>query len=440
MNLPKECDVVVIGGGPAGSMAATFLSLNSCNVVLLDKDKHPRPHIGESLIPHFWKYCDLAQVSDKIVAEGFLGKRGGTVVWNERVQQFSFRDFGHTRPPLHVERDRFDYILLENAREKGAQVFEEVAVLDVKFSDDGGGKQTVNYRLVRDKTLGEITCKFVVDASGQHSVVAKQLGCRVFDEGFRFMSMWGYFKNSKYMGFDGKAHPMEDLCKVPLTTLVCSIPETGSWGWSWHIPLRESTSVGLIFPHEFIKAAKRPGESSESFFLRQCSEHRILSQMLANAQYCEGSFGKVQDYSYRSTQVADSGFFMIGDAAGFVDPIFSVGITFGMYSAYLAAWAIDRCLKKPQSRVQTQALFSHQLQGRLEVSRSLALPRYQSVGQTSELAKKAIQFESSVEQELMDVVSTILTRGENFQDMLAVEKQGKTDKFNKFKVLEGITF
>ncbi|MGB3509320.1 MAG: NAD(P)/FAD-dependent oxidoreductase, partial [Microcoleaceae cyanobacterium] len=336
---------------------------------------------------------------------------------------------------LHVERDRFDHILLENAREKGAQIFEEVAVSDVEFSDDIGGKQTVNYRLGQDKKFGKINCQFVVDASGQNSVVAKQLGCRVFDESFRFMSMWGYFKNSKYMGFDRKAHPMEDLCTVPLTTLVCSIPETGSWGWSWHIPLKETTSVGLIFPHEFIKADKRAGESSESFFLRKCYEHKTLNQMLETAQYCEGSFGKIQDYSYRSTQIAGSGFFMIGDAAGFVDPIFSVGITFGMYSAYLAAWGIDRCLKKPQSRVQTQGLFSHQLKGRLEVSRSLALPHYQPEGQASELAKNAIQFESGVEQELMSFVSTILARGENFKDLMAVEKPEKSEKFMVAKSL-----
>ncbi len=422
MNIPNECDIVVIGGGPAGSMAATFLSQNGYNVVLLEKAKHPRPHVGESLIPHFWKYCDLAGVSDKIAAEGFLGKAGGTVVWNDQMQQLSFREFGYTRPGLHVERDRFDQILLENAREKGAQIFEEVAVLEVKFSDEISGKQTVNYRSIPDKILGKITCQFVVDASGQNSVVAKQLGCRVFDESFRFMSMWGYFNNSKYMGCDGKAHPRDDLCKVPMTTLACSLPETGDWGWSWHIPLKETTSVGLIFPHEFIKTAKRSGESSESFFLRQCYEHKILSQMLETAQYCEGSVRKIQDYSYRSTQIAGSGFFLIGDAAGFVDPIFSVGMTFGMYSASLVAWAIDRCLTKPQSCTHTQALFSHQLKGRLEMSRSLALPHYQSEGQASELAKKALQFESSVEQELIGFASSMLTRGENFKDLIAVEK------------------
>ena len=422
MKIPNECDVVVIGGGPAGSMAATFLSQDGYNVVLLEKAKHPRPHVGESLIPHFWKYCDLAGVSDKIAAEGFLGKAGGTVIWNDRMQLLSFREFGHTRPALHVERDRFDQILLENAREKGAQIFEEVAALDVEFSDEIGGKQTVNYRSVPGKTLGKITCQFVVDASGQHSVVAKQLGCRVFDESFRFMSMWGYFKNSKYMGFDGKPHPRDDLCKVPMTTLACSLPETGDWGWSWHIPLKERTSVGLIFPHEFIKTAKRSGESSESFFLRQCYDHKTLSQMLETAQYCEGSFRKIQDYSYRSTQIAGSGFFLIGDAAGFVDPIFSVGMTFGMYSASLVAWAIDRCLTKPQSCTHTQALFSHQLQGRLEMSRSLALPHYQPEGQASELAKKAIQFESSVERELIGFASSMLTRGENFKDLIALEK------------------
>ncbi|CAD5984338.1 FAD-dependent oxidoreductase [Planktothrix agardhii] len=105
MNIPQRCDVVIIGGGPAGSMAATFLSQKGYDVVLLERCKYPRHHIGENTIPQFWKYTDLAQVSDKIAAEGFIQKAGGTSFWNGLIRQIDFKDFGYLRQALHVERE-----------------------------------------------------------------------------------------------------------------------------------------------------------------------------------------------------------------------------------------------------------------------------------------------------------------------------------------------
>lgn len=436
MNIPKQCDVVVIGGGPGGSMAATFLSQKGYDVVLLEKQKHPRHRIGENLIPTFWKYTDLAEVSDRIIADNFVQKSGGIVAWKGSVKKMAFKDFGFSRTALHVERDRFDHILIKNAREKGAKVFEEVSVLDVHLNDSTQ-EHCVTYRLNPDKTSDRISCRFMVDASGQGAVIGRQLGIRVVDEGFRFMSIWGYFKNSKYMGSDGKIHPWENLRILPPVTFQCSIPEIGDWGWAWHIPQRDSTSVGLILPIEVMKTAKPASEPWESYFLRKCHEIPYLGQLLEHAQYCEGSFGKINDYSYRLTQVAGPGYFMIGDAAGFIDPIFSIGVPLAMYSAYLATWAIDRCLKNPESLLQNQAIFTKQLQGRYEVSRSLALPRYELGEQIGDLAKKAVQFNSHLEKELMYVVSSLSTRSDNFSDLMVNEK-GKKVTSDKFKIIPEI--
>ena len=113
-TVPKQCDVAVIGGGPAGSMAAALLSQKGYEVVLFEKKKQPRYNVGESLIPHFWKYCELGKVADKIEEEGFIQKAGGTVVWNGVIRQIAFKNFGYSRPALHVERDRFDHILLRS--------------------------------------------------------------------------------------------------------------------------------------------------------------------------------------------------------------------------------------------------------------------------------------------------------------------------------------
>src|SRR5688572_3900963 len=101
--IPSQCDVVVIGGGPAGSLVATYLSQKGYQVVLLEKQKHPRYLVGESVLPDVWKYFDEAGVSDQIMAEGFIQKAGGSVDWNGAMHRLSFKDFGYTRPALHVE-------------------------------------------------------------------------------------------------------------------------------------------------------------------------------------------------------------------------------------------------------------------------------------------------------------------------------------------------
>src|SRR5215216_1140985 len=129
MSIPLRCDVVVIGGGPAGSTAATMLARKGYEVVLFDRERHPRYRVGESLIPHTWKYMDLIGASDKLKAEGFIQKSGGTVVWNGVIRQMAFKDFGYQHSALHVERDRYDFILLEHARGQGVGVFEDVNVL-----------------------------------------------------------------------------------------------------------------------------------------------------------------------------------------------------------------------------------------------------------------------------------------------------------------------
>ncbi|MBK8901264.1 MAG: tryptophan 7-halogenase [Anaerolineaceae bacterium] len=118
-NIPESCDVVVIGGGPAGSHVSTLLAQRGFDVVLLEKARHPCPMVGESLIPHFWKFMDMSGVTSKVKEAGFLSKAGGIMVWNGRIHQFSFRTFGYDRPALHVERDEFDHILLKHSASCG---------------------------------------------------------------------------------------------------------------------------------------------------------------------------------------------------------------------------------------------------------------------------------------------------------------------------------
>ncbi|MCA9930858.1 MAG: tryptophan 7-halogenase [Anaerolineales bacterium] len=436
MNIPTSCDVVVVGGGPAGSLLSTYLSQKGYDIVLFDKQKHPRYAVGESLIPDFWKFTDLAGVSDKIEAEGFIDKAGGVAFWQGEIRGHTFKDFGYSRPAMHIERARFDHILIENSREKGTKVFEEVAVLKADFEKED--EVVVTYRPVNEGEPGTISCRFVVDASGQNAVIGKQLGLREMDPAFRYMGVWGYFDGSDYVDFDGNTHSRDELGTVKPVTFISSLDENGDAGWSWHIALRDNTSVGIVKPVREMKQDKGRETSWESWFEETARTIPVTGDLLKSATLVPGSVRVIRDYSYQSKRLAGPGYFLIGDAAGFVDPIFSVGVVLSMYSAYAASWAIDASFKKPESTELNQELFSRQLQGRLEIARSLALPRYRSEDDgVSELAKQAIQLERNDVRELMHAVSSLTTRSDNFKEMVNHKDVPQIDT-DKVKIIEKV--
>jgi flavin-dependent dehydrogenase len=431
-DIPASCDVAVIGGGPAGSTAASLLGRAGFDVVLLEKARHPRYLVGESLIPHFWKYAELIGADDKIMADGFIEKAGGTVAWNGVIRQMRFRDFGFERPAMHVERDRFDAILLDHSRELGARVYEGVGATSVQPGEE---RSRVAYRHVDSGERGELSCRFVLDASGQGAVVSKELGTRIVDEAFRFMSIWGYFTDSRYVAADGKAYPFELLRSVPPTTFVTNL---GGWSWAWHIPQRDSTSVGLVLGRDQLGAGKGL-DALQQEFVRLCLEHPYLGRLLDGAELVPDSFHVIRNYSYRPSRLVGPGYFLIGDAAAFVDPIFSIGIVLAMYSAYLASWAVGRAFKRADRTEAYQATFAQQFGSRLETSRALALPRYGYGGLEADLARTALGFETAIEQELMYVVSTLTTRSENFE-VIARDSAAAPTSSERYRVIEEIAF
>jgi flavin-dependent dehydrogenase len=413
-SIPSSADVVVIGGGPAGSTTATMLAREGVDVVLLEKVKHPRPTVGESLIPHFWKFADREGVSGKLEQEGFLKKAGGITVWNGRIHQFSFESFGYTRPALHVERDVHDEILLRHSASQGAKVFEEVGVASVDFSNPANPE--VHYADKRGGTTsnGKIKARHVVDASGHSVVLAKQFGSRqIVGKGVHdYIGLWGYYKDSRYIAADGKAYGQESLPGVKPVTFVLSYAD----GWIWHIVLRNNvTSVGLIVNTNVMSGLGKEGQVP--YFKRICETTPYLKELLAGATFVEGSLKARHDYSYYSSKVCGEGFFCVGDAGGFVDPIFSHGVQAAHYNGHVAAAVVKATLDSPHNAEEHRKMFDLRIRQYYGFSRSLALGDFTGDGVDTALVHKLMKSMPPVELEMMLVASCISDRSHNFHAM-----------------------
>lgn len=326
-------DVVVVGGGPGGSTLATLVAMQHHRVLLLEKESFPRYQIGESLLPATTQWiCRLLGVTDELEAAGFQTKTGGTFLWGASPEpwSFTFATQSHRgRHAFQVERMKFDQILLSNARKSGVDVRENCTVRDVisdservrgvRYTDAGGQEHVV-------------TATFVVDASGNQSRIYRAAGgTREIAEFFRNVALFGYFEGGKRMPAPRSGN------------IICA---AFSGGWFWYIPLSDTlTSVGAVIPAEM--AAKVQGDR-ERALMDLISESPMISDYLAGARrVTDGPYGQIRvrkDYSYCNTRFWSPGMALIGDAACFVDPLFSTGVYLATYSGLLAARSINSVL------------------------------------------------------------------------------------------------
>ena len=330
-------DLVVIGGGPAGSTAATLVALQGHRVLLLEKERFPRYQIGESLLPlTIHAICPMLGVADEIAQAGFVPKFGGVFRWGTREEPWHFT-FGTVRDldkagagyAYQVERARFDQILLDNARRRGvdvreqhtvlAPVIEHERVIGVRVADDRGQESTVRAR-------------FVIDASGNASPLHRHVGRRVYSEFFRNVALFCYFEHAGRLPGDQAG-----------SVLSAAFDE----GWFWFIPLSATlTSVGAVIAREHADRLQQDHETVMRGFVDGCP---LIKRLLATARrVTDGPYGRFRvrkDYSYTTTQFWRPGLILTGDAACFIDPIFSSGVHLATYSALLAARSVNTVLR-----------------------------------------------------------------------------------------------
>lgn len=331
MSMRESTQILVVGGGPAGATAAGLLAKEGFDVTLLERERFPRYHIGESILPSCRPILELLGVWDKVERHGFQPKGGAYFFWGDEEWEVRFSAMGDDNPSAwQVVRSEFDEILLDHARELGVEVVEGVSVKELEF--DGDRPVAALWAETKDAaSKGRIAFDYIVDASGRNGVIAtKHLKNRKLHEVFRNVAAWTYWKGAK------------PLPKGPAGAIgVASTAE----GWFWVIPLHDgTTSIGLVTGRDRFNAQRAELGSIQAVYDRSVEQSAIIQDLIAGAERV-ADFKVEQDYSYAAESFGGPGFLLSGDAACFLDPLLSTGVHLATYSAMLAAASISSVLR-----------------------------------------------------------------------------------------------
>ena len=326
-----ESDVVVIGGGPAGSTTATLIAQKGYKVQLFEREKFPRYHIGESLIPETYWVLQRLNMLEKMRKSHFVHKHSVQFVSANGKSSAPFY-FSENKPhecsqTWQVERSEFDLMLLNNAREHGVDAHEGVRVLDVVFDGD----RATGIRIQRpDGSTAQVNAKVVVDASGQSGMLMNRLKLRIWDPVLNKGAIWTYW--------DGA---YRDSGRDEGATVVLQTESKD--GWFWNIPLHNNrVSIGIVAPFDYLFKGRGTHEEVYHEEIEACP---AVKERISGAKRVSG-YHATRDYSYRSTKVAGDGYVMVGDAFGFLDPLYSSGVLLALKSGEMAADVVVEGLEK----------------------------------------------------------------------------------------------
>ena len=340
-----ECDVLVIGGGPAGSTVAPFLAEKGYKVVMLEKARHPRFHIGESLLPANLPLFERMGIADEVKAIGMV-KPGAEFVspHHEMSQVFHFAEAWDKSMPYayQVKRDEFDTILIRNAASKGVEVHEGCRAKAVDFQADDS---VVVRALHDDGREQEWHARFLVDASGRDTFLANRFQIKHRNPKHNSSAIYGHFAGAKR--HEGSAEGNITIFWF-------------EHGWFWFIPMmNDVTSIGMVTWPYYMKT--KGDRSLEQFLMDGIAMCPALAMRLKDATLTN----KVEatgNFSYVSERNHGKNYVMLGDAYAFIDPVFSSGVLLAMNSGVIAAEAIDTCLKTPAKAAAALKRFDQLMQ------------------------------------------------------------------------------
>ncbi len=329
--MTENFDCVVIGAGPAGCTAATLVAEAGHKTLLVEREKVPRFHVGESLMPETYWTLERLGVLEQMKERGFVPKSGVQFVSHsgKESQPFFFRehDDRESSTTWHVERDRFDEMLFDNAAEKGADCRDETRVSDLQLSENGPHR--IRIRTGRDEPR-HVEARVIIDGSGQSAMIASRLKLREYNRRLQKASIWTYFRGAE------RCSEAERMTTMILHT-------NDKKAWFWYIPLsNDIVSVGVVGNNDYL--LKNRGKPDE-IFCDEIGKCDSVARRIVGSQH-EGRYHVAKEFSYWSHQQSGPGWVLIGDAFGFIDPVYSSGVYLALKSGELAADAVVEGFRK----------------------------------------------------------------------------------------------